>query len=103
MSRLRRRERRLDRLRRPHLPDQDHIRILTEGGVKSCLIIFHICSDLALIDDGTFRRIHVLDRILQRDDMKRSRRVNLFQDRRERRRFSASRLACHKDDPLIPF
>jgi hypothetical protein len=42
-----------------------------------------------------------LDRVLEGDDMDRFLLVDLIEERRERRRFSAPRCTGHEDDPVL--
>ena len=53
----------------PHFADEDHIRVLTEDGPEAVGIGAGIGPDLPLVDDAFVRGVHILDGVLQGDDM----------------------------------
>ena len=102
MPRLCSRHRCINGLRIPHLTDQNDIRIFSKRCAEAIRIGLCIGSDLPLIDNALIRLIHILDRILERDDMLTSRMIDLVQNRRKGGRFSGARLAGHQNNsPLI--
>ena len=94
-------QRRLDRGEVTHLADQDDIRVLTQDGAQALRVGLRISADLALIDDALVRRVDVLDRVLQRDDVLVPRVIDLVEDRRQRRRLTGAGFTGDQYDPLL--
>jgi hypothetical protein len=82
------RQRRADRLLVAHLPDQDHVGVLAQDASQRALERVRVHADLALVDHRTLVRVNELDRVLDRDDVPRSRLVDVIDHRRERRRLT---------------
>ena len=97
-----RHQRGLDGFRCPHLTDQDHIRVFPQGCVEPMLIVFYIHAHLTLVDDGALRGIHILDRVLQRNDMNGPCLVDLVQNGCQGSGLSASGFTGHQNNALIP-
>jgi hypothetical protein len=57
--------------------------------------------DLALVDDRLIVAVEILDRILDRHDVRRACRVDLVDHRRQRRRLPAARRACDEHEPAF--
>ena len=91
----------LDRREVTHLADQDDIRVLPQDGAQALRVGLRIGADLALIDDALVRRVDVLDRILQRDDVLVPRMIDLIEDRRQRRRLTGAGFTGDQHDALL--
>ena len=94
-------QRGLDRGEVTHLADQDDVRILTQDGAQAFRVGLRVGADLTLIDDALVRRVDVLDRILQRDDVLVPRVIDLVEDRRQRRRLTGTGLTGDQHDALL--
>ena len=94
-------QRGLDRGEVTHLTDQDDVRILTQDGAQSFRVGQRVGADLALIDDALVRRVDVLDRILQRDDVLVPRVVDLIENRRQCRRLTGAGFTGDQHDALL--
>ena len=94
-------QRGLDRREVTHLADQDDVRILTQDGAQTLRVGLRVGADLALIDDALVRRVDVLDRILQRDDVLIPRVVDLVEDRRQCRRLTGAGFTGDQHDALL--
>ena len=66
---LRRRDRQLHRLEVAHLPDEDDVRVLAQGRPQRRGERSGAAADLALVDEAVQVRVHVLDRVLDGDDV----------------------------------
>ena len=91
----------LDRREVTHLADQDDIRVLPQDGAQALRVGLRIGADLALIDDALIRRVDVLDRVLQRDDVLVPRMIDLIKDRRQRRRLTGAGFTGDQHDALL--
>ena len=58
-----------DRLQVAHLADQDHVRVLAQGGAQAEGEVGGIGADLALVDNRAFVVVKELDRVLDREDV----------------------------------
>ena len=94
-------QRDLDRGEVTHLADQDDVRVLTQDGAQALRVGLRVGADLALIDDALVRRVDVLDRILQRDDVLVPRMIDLIEDRRQRRRLTGAGFTGDQHDALL--
>lgn len=81
MSRLGERDRCLHRLEITHLTDHDDIRILTQYGSDSFTEGMKLLPEFSLVDEGIAVLIDEFDRILERDDMFGTIRVDIVEDR----------------------
>ena len=100
MPRLRRRQRRRDRLTVSHLSQRDDIGILSQRITDALRKIHHITPDLPLMDERLLHRDHVLHRILQRHHMTGSLLADQRKNARHRRTLAASRRARDEDKPV---
>ena len=66
------RQRRLDRLLVAHLADQDHVRVLAQDAPQRALERHRVDADLALVDHRALVAVDELDRVLDRDDVRRA-------------------------------
>ena len=94
-------QRGLDRGEVTHLADQDDVRVLTQDGAQALRVGLRVGADLALIDDALVRRVDVLDRILQRDDVLVPRMIDLIEDRRQRRGLTGAGFTGDQHDALL--
>ena len=94
-------QRGLDRGEVTHLTDQNNVRVLTQDGAQALRVGLRIGADLALIDDALVRRVDVLDRILQRDDVLVPRVIDLIEDCRQRRRLTGAGFTGDQHDALL--
>ena len=58
-----------DRLQVPHLADEDHVGVLSQGGAQAEGEVRRVGADLALVDDRAFVLVQELDRVLDREDV----------------------------------
>ena len=63
------RQRELDRLGVTHLADEDDVGVLTERGAQRAVERVGVEPDLALVHDADLVPVHVLDRVLDREDV----------------------------------
>ena len=63
------RQRELDRLGVTHLTDEDDVGVFTQRGAQRALERVGVEADLALVDRGALVLVHVLDRVLDREDV----------------------------------
>ena len=89
VPRLRDGQRRRDRLEIPHFADQNHVRILAQHVFERRGERRGVRVHLALMDDALLVVMHVLDRILDRDDVTRASGVDQVDHGRERGGFAA--------------
>ena len=94
-------QRGLDRGEVTHLADQDDVRVLTQDGAQALRVGLRVGADLALIDDALVRRVDVLDRILQRDDVLVPRVIDLIENRRQRRRLTGAGFTGDQHNALL--
>src|SRR6476646_2603832 len=94
-------ERRFDGLVVAHLADEDDVGILTEGTPQGLGERGRIDRDLALVHDGLIVPMEILDRILDRHDVRRARRVDVIDHRGERRALAAAGRAGDEDQPAF--
>ena len=66
------RERELDRLRVTHLAHEDDVGVFTECGAQGAVERIGVEPDLALVHDADLVLVHVLDRVLDREDVHRA-------------------------------
>ena len=71
-----------------HLADHDHVRRLAQGVLQRVVPAVGVDADFALRDDAALVLVHELDRVLDRDDMVRSRLVHDVDQRAERGRLA---------------
>ena len=76
-----------------NLTDQNDIRCLAQRVLQRRVPGFRIHADFALRDDTTLMRVHVLDRILDRNDMAARVFIAMTDHRRERGRLTGTRTA----------
>ena len=81
-----------------HFADENDFRRLAQRGAQAVRIIVKIVSEFALVEGGLARRMHELDRILQRDDVHRLRFVDLVEDRGQGGRLAAAGRAGDEDE-----
>ena len=63
-----------------HFADEDNVGVLTQDGAEAVGIGLGVGADLALVDDALVRGIHVLDRVLEGDDVLLSRVIDRIED-----------------------
>jgi len=90
-----------DRLQVAQLPDHDHIRVLAQGGLERVCEGAGAGPELALVDRSLLDRMHILDRVLDRQHVVRPARVDQVDHGSQRRRLAAARLARNQDQPLV--
>ncbi|MNW65091.1 hypothetical protein D3C74_434370 [compost metagenome] len=95
-----RRDRRPDRFRIAHLPDQNNIRVLAKRCPEAAVKRYRIQSHLTLIDDRLIMAMQIFDRVLQRHDMLTLRMVDMVYQRGQSRRFPASGWAGNEKQAL---
>jgi hypothetical protein len=93
--------RRRDRLEIPHFTDQDHVRVLAQHVLERRRERGGVGVDLALVHDALLVVVHVLDRILDRDDVAGARGVDEVDHGGERRRLAAPGRARDEDHALL--
>ena len=93
---------RLDRLEIPQLPDQDHVRVFTQCGAQGRCETLCVAVQLALVDETVFVGMDVLDRVLDREDVRVPLRVDLVDHRGKRRALSAPGRPGHQHQPPGP-
>ena len=89
-----------DGLEVSHLADQQHIRRLAQGRSEGIGEGGHVRADLALLDNTALVAVHILDRILDRDDVAGAGHDDVVQHRRQRRRFAGAGRPGHEDEAL---
>ena len=70
VARLGRAQRRADRLLVAHLADQDHVGVLAQHAPERLGEGVRVEADLALVDDRLLVAVQILDRVLDRDDVR---------------------------------
>src|SRR4051794_28903873 len=98
MAGLGRGQRRRNRFEVAHLADEDHVRVLTQGGTERLREAHGIRADLALIDDAALVTVQELDRVLDREDVLGTVPVDLVDQRRERGRLTGAGRPGHEDE-----
>ena len=102
MACLSRRECTANRRLVPHLADQNDVGVLPHDASQRGRERGGVAADLALIDRRLAVSVQVLDRVFDCDDVLVAGVVDVFDHRRERRRFSRSCCADHEDQsPLL--
>ena len=91
MPGLGQRQRKLNGLEVAHLADEENVGVLPEGRAQRPLERRAVDADLALVDGGELVVVHVLDRILDREDVERPSLVDASDDGGQSRRFSRTR------------
>jgi hypothetical protein len=71
-----------------NLADEDDVGCLTQRVLQRVMPRVRVHAHFAVRDQGVLGRVYVLDRIFDRDDVTRRRRVAMVDHRGERRRFS---------------
>ena len=94
------RERGLDRLGVAHLADEQDVGVLPEGRSQRPLERVAVDADLALVDRRPLVAVHVLDRVLDGDDVARVALVDLVDHRGERRRLARTGRAGDEHEAL---
>ncbi len=94
-------ERRLDGLVVAHLADEDDVRILAQRAAQRLGERGRVDRDLALVDDRLMVAVEVLDRILDRHDVRRPRRVDVIDHRGERGALAAAGRAGDEDQAAL--
>ena len=102
MPGFRQRQGRLDRIDVAHLSDQDHVGILPEDPAERAPEGRRVDLDLALLDATQLVGVHVLDGILDRDDVLGRCLVDQIDHRRQRRRFAAAGWTRDQHQPPRP-
>ena len=83
----------------PHFPYQNDIRILTQGRAQSGGKRGNIPSHLSLMDQRLLSFIHILNRILYRNDMLRPGGIHIVNHGRQGSGLTASRRPCYQYQP----
>src|SRR5207248_9628396 len=94
-------ERRLRRLRVAQLANQDRVRVLAQRAPERLAEVLGVEADLTLVDDRLLVHMQDLDRILDRDDVRLARAVDVVDDRRERRRLTRACRARDEHEPAM--
>ena len=95
---LGREQRGFDRFVVAHFADQDDVGVLTERAAQRVREGAGVDVDLALVDDRVVVPMQVLDRVLDRHDVRRSGRVDVIDQRGERRALAAAGRSGHQDE-----
>ena len=93
VTRLRRLESRTHGLDVTHLTDEDDVRVLAHRGTQRRREVLRVLTHLALRDDRLLVLVENLDRVLDRDDVHLTVRVDEVDHRCERRRLARTRRA----------
>ena len=101
VARLGERDRVLHRLGVADLADQDHVGRLAQRVLERVMPRVRVDADFAVRDQRLLRLVHVLDRVLDRDDVAVGRAVAVIDHRRERRRFARAGAADHQHQPAL--
>ena len=83
-------QRRFDRFEVAHLADEDDVGILAQRAAQRVRERRRVDRDLALVDDRLVVAVQVLDRVLDRHDVRRARRVDVVDHRGQRRALAAA-------------
>ena len=95
------RDRVIHRLALAHLADQDYVRRLPQRIFQGHAPALAVDPDLALRDHAVLVRMHVLDRVLDRDDVALAVLVAIAHHRRQRGGLARSGRAHHHHDPAF--
>ena len=101
VARLGRLQRGLRRLGVAQLADQDRVRILAKRAAKRLAEALGVEADLALVDDRALIGVQDLDRVLDRDDVRPPRAVDVVDHRGERRRLARAGRAGDEDEAAV--
>ena len=80
-----------------HFADQNHFRRLAQRGAKAAGKRVEVDSQLPLVERGLLLRVHILDRILKRDDVDGFVFVDFVEQGGQGRRLAGARRAGHED------
>ena len=94
------RQRELHGLGVAHLTDEDHVGVLAEGGAQRRAKLWVSLPTSRWLTADDLCVVHVLDRILDRDDVATAVDVDVVDDRRERRRLPRTRRSGDEHEPL---
>jgi len=94
-------ERERDGLQVAHLADQDHVRVLAQRAAQRVGERPGVRADLALVDEAALGRVHELDRILDRQDVRVPGLVDDVDHRRKGGRLAGARRPGHQDEPAL--
>ncbi len=101
VARLRRVQRRLDGLQVAHFADQHDVGVLAQRAAERVGERARVHADLALRDDGLVVLVQVFDRVLDGDDVRRSRVVDVVDHGREGGALAAARGAGHEHEAAL--
>ena len=90
-----------DRLAVAQLADHDHVRVLAQGRAQRARERLGVALHVALVHDAALRRVQVLDRVLDREDVLGALLVDQVHERRHRRRLAARRRAGDQHHALV--
>ncbi len=94
-------ERQRNGLEVAQLADRDDVGILAQRRLQGAGEAPRVAADLALVDDAAHRRVQVLDRIFDRDDVILALLVDQPEKGGERRRLAATGRAGEQHEPLV--
>ena len=83
------------------LAHQNHVRILSQGGVQGGREGGGMHADLALADEAVLAYVHKLDRILDGEDVAFLARIDVIDHGSERGGFAGSCLAGHQNQAAV--
>ena len=101
VPRLRDRQRRLDRLQVPHLPDEHDVRVLPKDVLQGGREGVRVAPDLALVHERLLVLVQVLEGVLDGDDVNVTLPVDAVEHGRHRGRLPVSGRPGHQDEPLV--
>ncbi len=90
------------RLEVAHLAEQDHVGVLAQPGAERLGEAAGVGADLPLVDDAALVVVEELDRVLDREDVRRPGVVDLVDQRRKRRRLSGAGWPGDEHQPARP-
>ena len=91
----------LDGLRVAQLADQDHIRVLAQGGPDAVGKGVQVGAELPLDDLGLLAAVHELDRVFEADDVAVLRAVQVIDHRRQGGGLAGAGRAGYQDHALV--
>src|SRR3979409_557942 len=83
------------------LADQDHVRVLAQGGVHCGCETRAVHPDLALADEAALSLVHELDRVFDGEDVPLHAAVDVVDHGRERGGLARTGLAGHQDQSVV--
>jgi hypothetical protein len=92
----------LNRFQVTHLANQDDVRRLPEHATQGLRKRMGIAADLALVDDTLPVRVHVLNRILDRNHVYGTRTIDMVDHRGQCRGLAAAGRTCQKHQAMWP-